>query len=114
MITLLWPSLALHNRASLPPLPGVYVCRPWFGLGRARYVGMSMNLRQRWSGPTPHHRLAQMPGHTRIQFYAFPGATLAELRGIEALLIARLRPRLNYTPIRRRWLRRAWRWLLTH
>ena len=97
-----WHTLPLSARALLPACPGVYVARPWWGLGAPLYVGMSTNLRARWRA---HHRLGQLPGHTWLWFQPCPGWGVAELRHYETWLIGRLRPRLNYARQARPWWR---------
>lgn len=97
---LMWPSLPLPARFALPDAPGVYVARPWFGLGAPAYVGMSTSLRERWHGRR-HHRLRDLPWHTTLSYLVCDGWTAQELRRYEAWLIRTMRPRLNGTPIRR-------------
>jgi len=98
---LLWPSLPIGLRALLPACPGVYVARPWFGLGRPRYVGMSANLRARWAGRA-HHRLRDLAWHTSLSYQRCDGWGARDLRHYEAWLIRQLRPALNSTSTTRR------------
>lgn len=98
-----WRVMPLSLRGLLPPCPGVYVARSWWGLGAPLYVGQSTDLRQRWAGRR-HHRLRQLPWHAWLAFQPCPGWRAQELRRYERWLIRRLRPRLNYTR-RRPWWR---------
>jgi hypothetical protein len=93
----------LCHRSALPRRPGVYAVW-WLGW---QYVGMSRNLRQRWCGPTPHHRQPQLPPWSILVWRCYPGRVL---RDQERRWIRRLRPALNGTPVpRRRRLAVPWR-----
>jgi excinuclease UvrABC nuclease subunit len=92
-----WPWLPVLLVRWLPAIPAVYVVRSW--RGRVLYVGMSGNLRQRWSGPTPHHRFGQV-WWGRIAWQELPPWwTRREILAYESYLIRRLRPALNYTRV---------------
>lgn len=97
---MLWPTLPLPMRHLLPACPGVYCARPWFGLGRPIYIGMSMNLRERWAGKG-HHRLRDLPWHTSLCYLRCEGWGAEDVRHYEAWLIRQMRPRLNGAQVRR-------------
>ena len=49
------PSLPLERRSQLPTKPGIYF--ELNNLGQVRYIGRSINIRQRWVG---HHRWSEL------------------------------------------------------
>lgn len=101
---LFWPSVPLRDRARLPAKPGLYAVKGRF---RVYYVGLSKNIRQRWTakGQREHDRLRQavrVP-FCRIAYYPMRESAIYKA---EKRLINRLNPPWNYTRVKSRW--RLW------
>lgn len=98
-----FPSVPLHQRATLPEVPAIYFA---FGGLDVLYIGMSMNLRSRWRS---HHRLPDLLAHRDAWLHYLPvdeGYTLTELRALETWCIRHFQPRYNSAPINNPWRQR--------
>lgn len=94
----LWflPKVSLRDRASLPERPGIYyACDRG---GTIRYVGMSNNLRRRWTakGDREHHKLKELEGINGV-FLKYRLVPEHRLEYEEALDIQRFQPDLNHS-----------------
>lgn len=83
------PSVALKDRRSLPETPCIYFAID--GQGRIKYVGKSVNPRQRW---LQHHRLSDLTPLNGVRI-AYLSTDADLLDSVEAALIESLDPPLN-------------------
>ncbi|MEM7792851.1 MAG: GIY-YIG nuclease family protein [Cyanobacteria bacterium P01_C01_bin.118] len=94
-----WASVLLEDRRRLPRKSGVYAV---ISRRRIYYVGVSINLNQRWRG-RGHHRYIQASqlGRPSLHYLLLPKD---EARSLEKALIARYNPPWNYSkvPVERR------------
>jgi excinuclease UvrABC nuclease subunit len=88
------PAIALEEKAKLPPHPGIYFAID--SLGTVQYIGLAINVRNRWNN---HHRFNQLKliGGVRIAYLYVDAPEL--LPEIETALIQHFQPLLNFTHI---------------
>ena len=89
-----WASVLLENRSKLPRKSGVYAV---ISRRKIYYVGISINLNQRWRGKG-HHRFIQASqlGRPCLHYLLLPKQ---EARSLEKTLIARYSPPWNYSKV---------------
>ena len=89
-----WESVSLKNRGRLPRQSGVYAV---VSHRKVYYVGVSVNLNQRWRG-RGHHRFLQASrlGRPSLYYFLLPKQ---EARSLEKTLIAKYDPPWNYSKV---------------
>lgn len=89
-----WASVSLEERGSLPRKSGVYAV---VSRRKIYYVGVSINLNQRWRGKG-HHRFNQASQLRRASLHYFL-LPKQEARSLEKALIMKYAPPWNYSKV---------------
>ena len=89
-----WASVSLAERNKLPRKSGVYAVIKY---RRIYYIGISINLNQRWRGKG-HHRFLQADRLRRPSLHYFL-VPKAEARALEKILITKYNPPWNYSKV---------------
>ncbi|MGD1857285.1 MAG: GIY-YIG nuclease family protein [Leptolyngbyaceae cyanobacterium] len=89
-----WAFVSLEERSRLPKKSGVYAV---INRRKIYYIGVSINLNQRWRGGG-HHRFAQAAKlrRARLHYLLLPKE---QARALEKALIARYSPPWNYSKV---------------
>ena len=91
-----WRSLPLRDRNQLPESPGLYAV---VSLWNIRYIGMSINLKQRWQG-SGHGRYEQASRQAFCRLHYIPlRQTSRDLKDSELILIHKYKPSWTNTAL---------------
>lgn len=91
-------SVPLHYLLQLPKRPGVYYVVQWWKPWKVLYVGMSGNMRQRWTATGKdwqHHKLDPLRGMSGIRIHYRITRSRKMAERLEAIEIVRYKPPMN-------------------